>query len=575
MQPIKIAIPEPCHENWGNMNPTEQGRFCNSCAKEVIDFSVMDDGEMYMTLQKAMQSNKSVCGRVQTNQLQRPILSTTQKIKTQVAWYWKYITALFLFSNEAKTFAQKKPVAVCSSTNSNNIVGKMISTPHTQHLKGDTIISTVQTSNKINGTVSDENGEPIVAASVLIKGTKTGYTTNAKGEFELKAVKDKDILVISYVGYNTKEFSLKNYRDYDFALTKKSTFVDGEIVVIAGGMSISEYTPPTAHIVLGNVIDSATKLVIQNATITVQEIYDTQVKAVKSDKKGNFILSKLYDYNNYEFTISAPGFTTKNVTIKGVDFKKKKLKYVVQLVKEVAIRNYLFGEIYPEQIIISKGMPIGNMERIGVVINEIGDPISKANISIKGKYEHFTSDSLGNFNVNHRSKNEILQISYLGKIKEFDLSTHTGNNFIIETKKEEKEVVVIGYDIIKCTTHVTMGAVTSYTQKDTLLDKFKGLFVTSKKEVLVVPNKIAELKIYPNPALTNSITYIDIKNEDAYAINIVNATGIVVQKEIIQNNTKNKKIALRLSNAILAGFYIIEVINRNGIITSNGKLIVQ
>lgn len=35
MQKLQLSISEPCHENWHNMTPTEQGRFCNACAKEV------------------------------------------------------------------------------------------------------------------------------------------------------------------------------------------------------------------------------------------------------------------------------------------------------------------------------------------------------------------------------------------------------------------------------------------------------------------------------------------------------------------------------------------------------------
>jgi len=42
MQKLQLSIPEPCHENWHQMTPTEQGRFCNACSKEVVDFSMMN-----------------------------------------------------------------------------------------------------------------------------------------------------------------------------------------------------------------------------------------------------------------------------------------------------------------------------------------------------------------------------------------------------------------------------------------------------------------------------------------------------------------------------------------------------
>ena len=46
MQKLQLSIPEPCHENWQEMTPTQQGRFCKACAKEVIDFSMMTDTEV-------------------------------------------------------------------------------------------------------------------------------------------------------------------------------------------------------------------------------------------------------------------------------------------------------------------------------------------------------------------------------------------------------------------------------------------------------------------------------------------------------------------------------------------------
>src|SRR5690349_2338514 len=65
---FKIHIPEPCHEDWGKMTPNEQGAFCKSCAKTVVDFSSKTEAE----IQKYLLDNldKKVCGRFNVSQLE-------------------------------------------------------------------------------------------------------------------------------------------------------------------------------------------------------------------------------------------------------------------------------------------------------------------------------------------------------------------------------------------------------------------------------------------------------------------------------------------------------------------------
>ena len=43
---FQIQIPKPCHEDWNKMTPKEQGRFCDSCCKIVVDFTKMNDEEL-------------------------------------------------------------------------------------------------------------------------------------------------------------------------------------------------------------------------------------------------------------------------------------------------------------------------------------------------------------------------------------------------------------------------------------------------------------------------------------------------------------------------------------------------
>ncbi|MCR9172103.1 MAG: hypothetical protein NXI10_06410 [bacterium] len=63
----QISIPEPCEENWDGMKPTGLGRYCNSCEKNIQDFSRMTDNELVQLLI----SNKPHCGNFDAAQLDR------------------------------------------------------------------------------------------------------------------------------------------------------------------------------------------------------------------------------------------------------------------------------------------------------------------------------------------------------------------------------------------------------------------------------------------------------------------------------------------------------------------------
>ena len=61
-----IGINGACRENWDRMSPNEQGRFCASCEKTVIDFTGCSKEEIVETLNT---SGQSVCGRFKPHQV--------------------------------------------------------------------------------------------------------------------------------------------------------------------------------------------------------------------------------------------------------------------------------------------------------------------------------------------------------------------------------------------------------------------------------------------------------------------------------------------------------------------------
>src|ERR1044071_9403993 len=100
---IQLSIPTPCHEDWGNMNPVETGRFCNSCQKQVVDFTNMSDRDVALFFKKP--STDSVCGRFMREQLDRDI-AIPQKRIPWLKYFFQFALPAFIVS--AKATAQGK-----------------------------------------------------------------------------------------------------------------------------------------------------------------------------------------------------------------------------------------------------------------------------------------------------------------------------------------------------------------------------------------------------------------------------------------------------------------------------------
>ena len=62
-----------------------------------------------------------------------------------------------------------------------------------------------KTNRTISGVVKDEQGEAVIGASVLVKGTTNGTITGVDGDFTLSGVKKSDILSFTYIGFKNKE----------------------------------------------------------------------------------------------------------------------------------------------------------------------------------------------------------------------------------------------------------------------------------------------------------------------------------------------------------------------------------
>ncbi len=89
-------------------------------------------------------------------------------------------------------------------------------------------------SDIITGVVTDESGEPLPGANVVIKGTTTGTTTDGEGMYSLRLNTAQDVLVFSFVGYLSQEISTGNRSVINVSLTPDVHTMD-EIVVVGYG----------------------------------------------------------------------------------------------------------------------------------------------------------------------------------------------------------------------------------------------------------------------------------------------------------------------------------------------------
>lgn len=95
-------------------------------------------------------------------------------------------------------------------------------------------IGITQQADKCTGVVKDATGEPVMGASIVVKGTKLSTTTDADGKFQLSGVKTGAVIRISFIGYETQEVT---FTGQPLAITvKDADNALGEVVVTALGI---------------------------------------------------------------------------------------------------------------------------------------------------------------------------------------------------------------------------------------------------------------------------------------------------------------------------------------------------
>ncbi|MCZ8197027.1 MAG: carboxypeptidase-like regulatory domain-containing protein [Flavobacterium sp.] len=209
----KITIPKPCQENWLEMTPLEQGRFCQLCQKNVFDFTTASDREILVAYNKDQQ----LCGRFTTSQLNRDLHIRKEKSSIWVAATSAIVSFLGLGTNEV----QSQETIKVEQTD------KKVLT--------DSIENSDEIEKLINGIVYDETGLVLLNAKVSLKSSLRSVQTDFDGKFSILARKN-DYLLISYNGYETSEIIITKSNNY---ICKMKLSIDSEKLyqtIVTGGI---------------------------------------------------------------------------------------------------------------------------------------------------------------------------------------------------------------------------------------------------------------------------------------------------------------------------------------------------
>lgn len=146
-QQHKILITKPCSKNWDAMLPTNMGRHCNSCKKDVVDFTLMKDEDVRNYLLNNI--GKETCGRFYTHQIDRiKIVLPDNIFQTRLVSWKKFIIVLMvcfgvqLFSIEV-SFGQTIDSTLKIDTNPKDT------------MMGDGIVDSFDIENKIDTSNND------------------------------------------------------------------------------------------------------------------------------------------------------------------------------------------------------------------------------------------------------------------------------------------------------------------------------------------------------------------------------------------------------------------------------------
>jgi TonB-linked SusC/RagA family outer membrane protein len=128
----------------------------------------------------------------------------------------------------------------------------------------------------VKGKIMSETGDPLPGVNVLVKGTSKGSVTDSDGQYALDNVTATDILVISFIGYNTEEIVVGGRTSIDVNLTPDVQTLSEVVVVGYGTQRKVETTGAIASVKAEDIIQTPVTNVAQGLQARMAGVQITQ-----------------------------------------------------------------------------------------------------------------------------------------------------------------------------------------------------------------------------------------------------------------------------------------------------------
>lgn len=130
----------------------------------------------------------------------------------------------------------------------------------------------------ISGKVTNAANQPVVGASVIIKGTNTGTTTNEQGNYTITVPGNQSILVVSFIGLSSQEMAVNGKSTLDFTLNETGSTLND--IVVTG------YTSQAKKDITGSVAVVNVKELVSNPGSNIQSLLQGRVAGVTVGTSG-------------------------------------------------------------------------------------------------------------------------------------------------------------------------------------------------------------------------------------------------------------------------------------------------